>query len=219
MAYDFQVEIYNLKKKKQWVDILEELIYNTDVERSTSYERTVIMVERFEKFTFYIFEITRYWHKLAGDEMTKYGLKGPHATYLTALYKFEDGITAPQLCELCGKDKADVSRMMSIMEKKGLVIKEGEKNYRATFSLTDEGKNAAEAVRKRAILAVSLAGKDLSEENRAILYTSLESIANNLKILSSSDAHYLEHLRLKENFIETEENSIEAIFKYLKNPC
>lgn len=42
---------------------------------------------------------------------------------------------------------------------------------------------------------------------------------NNLKILSSSDAHYLEHLRLKENFIETEENSIEAIFKYLKNPC
>jgi len=41
---------------------------------------------------------------------------------------------------------------------------------------------------------------------------------NNLKILSSSDAHYLEHLRLKENFIETEENSIAAIFEYLKSP-
>ena len=41
---------------------------------------------------------------------------------------------------------------------------------------------------------------------------------NNLKILSSSDAHYLEHLRLKENFIEANENSIEAIFNFLKSP-
>ena len=41
---------------------------------------------------------------------------------------------------------------------------------------------------------------------------------NKLKILSSSDAHYLEHLRLKENFIETDENSIAAIFEYLKSP-
>lgn len=40
---------------------------------------------------------------------------------------------------------------------------------------------------------------------------------NSLKILSSSDAHYLEHLRLKENFIEVEENSIEAIFNFLKS--
>ena len=42
---------------------------------------------------------------------------------------------------------------------------------------------------------------------------------NELKILSSSDAHYLEHMRLKDNFIEAEENSIEAIFKALKSPC
>ncbi len=42
---------------------------------------------------------------------------------------------------------------------------------------------------------------------------------NNLEILSSSDAHYLEHLRLKENFIEAEENSIEAIFNFFKSPC
>ena len=78
-----------------------------------------MMIERFGRFSFAIFEITRHWHKLASDEMAKYGLKGPHATYLTTLYSFKDGITAPKLCELCGKDKADVSRMMSIMEEKG----------------------------------------------------------------------------------------------------
>ncbi len=42
---------------------------------------------------------------------------------------------------------------------------------------------------------------------------------NELKILSSSDAHYLEHMRLKEHYIEVEENSIEAIFRFFKSPC
>ena len=42
---------------------------------------------------------------------------------------------------------------------------------------------------------------------------------NELKILSGSDAHYLEHMRLKEHYIEPEENSIEAILEYLKKPC
>ena len=42
---------------------------------------------------------------------------------------------------------------------------------------------------------------------------------NELKILSGSDAHYLEHLKLKEHYIEAEENSIESIFEALKSPC
>lgn len=42
---------------------------------------------------------------------------------------------------------------------------------------------------------------------------------NELKILSGSDAHYLEHMRLKEHYIEAEENTIESIFEALKSPC
>lgn len=143
------------------------------------------MVERFEKFTYYIFEITRCWHKLASEEMAKYGLKGPHATYLTTLYKFDEGITAPRLCELCGKDKADVSRMMSIMEKKGLVIKEavGKNKYRGLLKLTDEGKLAAQHVRERVALAVDMAGKGLGDEDRVAFYHALEMISVNLKLL------------------------------------
>ena len=144
------------------------------------------MVERFEKFSFSIFELTRLWHKLASDEMAKYGLKGPHATYLTTLYRYEYGITAPQLCELCGKDKADVSRMMSIMEKKGLVVKEavGNNMYRGLLKLTDEGKIAAQHVRERVALAVDLAGKGVSDKDREIFYSSLEIISANLRKLS-----------------------------------
>lgn len=144
------------------------------------------MVERFERFSLALSEISRHWHKLTGDEMERYGLKGPHSVYLLTLNRYPDGLTAPQICELCGKDKSDVSRMMSIMENKGLVTKAGihQNLYRGVFRLTDEGRTAAEHVRKRASLAVELAGKDLTDENRAVFYESLESIAQNLRELS-----------------------------------
>ena len=144
------------------------------------------MVERFERFSLAIFEISKHWHKIAAEEMAKYGLKGPHATYLLTISRFEEGITAPQLCELCGKDKADVSRMMTIMEQKGLVTKESvhQNMYRGVFKLTDEGKEATEHVRQRASLAVELAGKDLDEEKRTIFYEALDSIVLNLREIS-----------------------------------
>lgn len=143
------------------------------------------MLERFEKFSFEIFEITRCWHKLASEEMSKYGLKGPHATYVMALYRFRDGITAPKICELCGKDKADVSRMMAIMEDKGLVVKEsnGKNLYRGLFKLTEKGIEAAEHVKKRVELAVDLAGNGLNDEGRENFYKSLEIISTNLRKL------------------------------------
>ena len=144
------------------------------------------MVERFERFSLAISEISRHWHKLTAEEMEKYGLKGTHSVYLLTMARFPDGITAPQICELCGKDKSDVSRMMSIMEKKGLVTKEGihQNLYGGVFKLTDEGKDAAEQVKKRASLAVELAGKDLTDESRKVFYNALESIAANLREIS-----------------------------------
>lgn len=144
------------------------------------------MIERFERFSFAISEISKYWHKLTAAEMEKYGLKGPHSVYLLAMYRYPEGITAPELCELCGKDKSDVSRMMAIMEEKGLVSRESiHRNlYRGVFKLTEEGQTAAEHVRQRASLAVELAGKDLSDHQRTLFYDALESIASNLRQLS-----------------------------------
>ena len=142
------------------------------------------MIDRFERFSIAISEISRYWHKIAADELERYGLKGPHSIYLTTLYQFEDGITAARLAELCGRDKSDVSRMMTIMEEKGLVSRTGANNYRARLILTDKGREAAEYIRRRAVTAVSLAGRDLSPETRTAFYDALTSIASNLRELS-----------------------------------
>ena len=141
------------------------------------------MIDRFERFSLNISEISRYWHKIAAEEMEKYNLKGPHSIYLVAIHRYKEGITASQLCELCGKDKADVSRMISILEEKGLVEKEGA-NYRGLIKLTSEGKYAATQVCQRASKAVEVAGKGIADQDRETFYNVLELIASNLKKIS-----------------------------------
>ena len=44
------------------------------------------MLDRFERFSFLVFEVSRCWHKLAAEEMEKYGLGSAQAVYLTTLY-------------------------------------------------------------------------------------------------------------------------------------
>lgn len=144
------------------------------------------MLERFARFSLAISEIDRCWHKLATEEMAKYGLNSPHAVYLNTLYECSEGITAAKLGELCCKNKADVSRMVSILEKKGLVNKEavGGNLYRAKLLLTQEGRYAAEQVRKNAALAVELAGAGMTDSEREVFYRCLEQITANLQALS-----------------------------------
>ncbi len=143
------------------------------------------MISRFERFSFAIFEISRCWHKIAADEMSKYSLKGPHAIYLIAMNRHNDGLTSGQLTELCGRDKADVSRAMSAMEERGLVAKDASNNrYRARLKLTDAGKNAALHICSRAAVAVEMAGKGMNDEQRTVFYETLELIAANLRLIS-----------------------------------
>lgn len=144
------------------------------------------MLNRFARFSLAISEIDRCWHKLAAEEMAKYELNSPHAVYLTTLYNFDEGITAAKLGELCCKNKADVSRMVAILEKKGLVRKEavGGNLYRAKLVLTTEGKKAAQHVQQRAALAVELAGSGMTDAEREVFYRCLELITSNLQILS-----------------------------------
>ena len=144
------------------------------------------MLNRFARFSLAISEIDRCWHKLAAEEMEKYELNSPHAVYLTTLYNFEEGITAAKLGELCCKNKADVSRMVAILEKRGLVRKEaiGGNLYRAKLLLTEEGKHAAEHVQQRAALAVELAGSGMTDADREVFYRCLEQITTNLQTLS-----------------------------------
>ena len=141
------------------------------------------MLDRFDKFSLAIAEISRCWHKIAAEELSKYALKASHVTYLLTLSRYPEGLTAPKLAELCDRDKADVSRMLSILEDKGLVTKDGigANRYRGCLRLTPEGQAVAKELSLRAELAVEQAGVGLTEENRTIFYESLDTITKNLR--------------------------------------
>lgn len=141
------------------------------------------MISRFERFTYAIAEIYRYWHKIADSEMAKYNLKGPYAIYLTVLYRYKGGVTSVELGKLCDKNKADVSRAVAALEERGLTVREGNNQslYRAKIKLTDAGLAAAEQVQLAVSHAVEVGGEGFSDEHREIFYSVLERIAGNLK--------------------------------------
>ena len=88
------------------------------------------MIHRFERFSYAISEISRCWHRIAGEEMGEYGMSGSSSVYFTTLYRYPEGVTAAQLGELCSRDKADVSRAMALLEKKGFVIRQETENFK-----------------------------------------------------------------------------------------
>ena len=144
------------------------------------------MLDRFEQFTAAISTIYRFVQKIERDEMEKYGLKGACAQYLLAMARHPEGITAAALCDVCDRDKAAVSRILSEMEEKGLIARahSGESQYRAPLVLTAAGQKAANYVNQKASRAAELAGQGLSDEDRTVLYASLDRITANIAHLS-----------------------------------
>ena len=139
------------------------------------------MLDRYEKFSLAIAEINHCWHKIAGEELSKYSLKTSHGTYLLTLYRNPEGLTAPKLAELCGRDKADISRAVSAMESLGLLTREGDNPYRARLKLTETGTAAALSIRETAAGIVDRVGSDLTPEKREIFYEALAIVSANLE--------------------------------------
>ena len=144
------------------------------------------MIDRFELFTNTISEISHYWNRIATVEMEKYGLKGLYALYIVTLYRNPDGITATQLCEISNKDKAEISRAVSMLEKKGLIIREKvtSNSYRALLKLTGEGVSLAEVLCGRVNVIVEGASNGVSREELETFYRVFGTITGNLKAIS-----------------------------------
>ena len=141
------------------------------------------MIHRFEQFSSAISCIYKYIQKIEREEMAKYGLKGPHDQCLVALSRAgEEGLTASQLCGVCDKDKAAISRAVAEMEEAGLLVRRQKDglHYRARLVLTPKGQEAAGKVIDRIQLAVERAGAGLEEEERIVFYRVLGRIAENL---------------------------------------
>ena len=127
------------------------------------------MNNRFEHFTLDIFNISRYWNKIATEEMKKYGLRGTHALYLLMLDGYEGEITAARLADLCQRDKADVSRALADFQKKGILEPYSGSRYRINPILTPRGRELAKQI------------QGITDEMRENMYHCLDLIASNMR--------------------------------------
>lgn len=143
------------------------------------------MISRFEKLSSTISEISRIIQKISSQIMREFGLRGSYAKYLLVLMRYPDGITATAICDICERNKADVSRALCELWEMGLVERISRGTYRAKLTLTQKGREIADELKLRASRVISYVGKDIEDQERDVFYRSLESIATNLEAIES----------------------------------
>ena len=141
------------------------------------------MLSRYERLSSAISEISRLINRISAEVMKSYELKGSWAKYLLVMQRHRMGITASRLCLLCERNKSDASRALSELEELGLIMKLSSGRYRAKLILTERGNEIATGIASRAMEVIGFVGKDISEDEREILYRSLESISKNLEAI------------------------------------
>lgn len=142
------------------------------------------MLNRFGAFVGGVTACYKYIQRIKSMEMTELGLKGTHAMCLFHLHRHGDGLTAAQLCQLCGEDKAAISRTLSELEARGYLHtpEHAGKKYRALLCLTQDGEAVAQRIDGLIAGWVSAGGDGLTREEREEFYRVLEHIAGNLKL-------------------------------------
>ena len=141
--------------------------------------------ERFRTFTFLINSISRDIRRIKSDEMSKLNLKSPHVSCLYYLYN-EQSLTAKELCEICGEDKASISRSLDYLIANGYIQNDNfaKRHYKNPIQLTEMGRKVGSILSERIDNILSEVAIGMTEEERKILYKSLSLIHDNLQKLS-----------------------------------
>lgn len=142
------------------------------------------MVQRFETFVSEITKIYRSIQKIKIQEMADFGLKGTHVMCLFYLQQHEEGLTATQLAQCCGEDKAAISRALKELSEKGLIHYHeipGQRRYRSLITLTERGNEVTLSMNKKIRTMVDLGAQGFSAKDRQIFYRVLVQISNNLE--------------------------------------
>ena len=141
----------------------------------------VVVLDRYIRFSHSIAEIYKSIQKLERKEMERYGLRGPHVQCLMAVQAHPEGITAAQLCGLCEKDKAAVSRAVSELEQQGLLIRDS--GYRANLSLSAQGASVTDRIRRTAETAARRVSIHITDQDRSMFYHALDQIGEDLRAM------------------------------------
>lgn len=139
------------------------------------------MEERFQAFTVLVANLNRCIYKIKTEEMAEYNLKSSHVSCIYYIYRY-GSLTPTELCDLCGEDKANISRALKYLEENRYLVveKETNKKYQRPIMLTESGNKIGKHLTEKINDILSLASEGLSEEDRNIMYYGLSLINDRL---------------------------------------
>ncbi|MBO7219177.1 MAG: hypothetical protein J6V40_04290 [Clostridia bacterium] len=139
------------------------------------------MEERFRNFTVLITKLYRAIRKIKNEETEEYGLSSPHVSCLYYLFK-EHSLTLTELVDICLEDKAILSKAISYLESKQLIVCDTnqKKRYNSYFTLTDKGMAVAKSIAAKIDSILDYVSDGVSDADREILYRSLSIISDKL---------------------------------------
>lgn len=142
-------------------------------------------MERYKVFTLLIANITRSIRKIKTAEMAKWNLKSQHVSCVYYLYE-KGALTATELCDMCGEDKANMSRSLEYLEEHAYITRKEHINhrYKTHYRLTENGLKVGRSIFERVEAVITRASEDLAEEDRSIMYQSLNTINENLTTIA-----------------------------------
>lgn len=114
--------------------------------------------------------------------MKQYDVKGCEVMCIYHIYN-NNKITSKELVKLCEEDKAQISRSLQELEKKGIiqfVQSNDKKRYNTIITLTEYGFEVANAIQQKVDYIFFICGAVLKDDEREIFYDSLQKIASSL---------------------------------------
>ena len=142
------------------------------------------MKDRFEEFTVLVSNLNRCIYRLKTEEMAKYNLKSSHVSCLYYIFK-NGSLTAKELCDLCGEDKANISRTLKYLEDNGYLVidTKTDKKYQRPIELTYNGYKVGKFINEKVNKILQYASEGLTEEKRNNMYEGLNLINDRLNML------------------------------------
>lgn len=144
------------------------------------------MRDRFLRFTTLITSITRNIRRLTTEAVARYDIKRSYVSALYFLYK-NGPLSATKLCNLCGEDKANVSRTLHALEEDGYVVREERQSSRSRvrMMLTEEGMEIGAFLAGRISEEVERATRGIPPADIAVMYSVLERLDENMTVTES----------------------------------
>ena len=139
------------------------------------------MEERFQAFTVLVSNLNRCIYKIKTEEMAEYNLKSSHVSCIYYIYRY-GSLTPKELCDLCGEDKANISRALKYLEDNQYLVinNDSNKKYQRPIVLTENGVKIGKHLSEKINEILLIASEGLSEEKRNIMYEGLSLINNRL---------------------------------------